>query len=149
MRSAPVMAMPDPSFWSLPIHPAIVHFPVAMLSTAWFLTVVAHLTHPARGVDLSRALEWIGVLALPFAIASGLRDAGLDFLAERRWDQPLIWHFLSATTAATLFTTHALWRRAVGRDRALAAPWIDLGLSTAGFWSLLIAGLIAGEMIFG
>lgn len=144
-----MVTMPEPGFWALPIHPAIVHFPVAMLSTSWFLTVLGHMTHPARGVDLSRTLEWIGVFALPFAIASGLRDAGSDFLVQREWDEPLIWHFLSATTAATLFTTHALWRRAAGREGALSAPWIDLGLSTAGFWSLVMAGLIAGEMIFG
>jgi uncharacterized membrane protein len=138
-----------PDFWSLPIHPAVVHFPVATLTTSWFLTVVGHMTPVPRGVDLSRSLEWIGVFFLPFAIASGLRDAGLDFLGQPQWDQPLIWHFLGTMTAGVLFATHLLWRRVVGRERALSAPWVDLGLSSAGFWFLLLAGLIAGEMVFG
>jgi uncharacterized membrane protein len=141
--------VPEQDFWSLPIHPAIVHFPVAMLTTSWFLTVIGHMTHPPRGVDLSRSLEWIGVFFLPFAIVSGLRDAGLDFLTQPQWDQPLIWHFLGTMAAAALFATHAVWRRGVGRERARSAPWVDLGLSSAGFWFLLLAGLIAGEMVFG
>jgi uncharacterized membrane protein len=139
----------EQDFWSLPIHPAIVHFPVAMLTTSWFLMVVGHMTQPPRGVDLSRSLEWIGVFALPFAIVSGFRDAGLDFLTQPHWDQPLIWHFLGTMAAGALFATHVVWRHRVGRERALSAPWVDLGLSSAGFWFLLLAGLIAGEMVFG
>jgi uncharacterized membrane protein len=141
--------VPEQDFWSLPIHPAIVHFPVAMLTTSWFLTIIGHMTYPARGLGLSRSLEWIGVLFLPFAIASGFRDAGLDFLTQPQWNQPLIWHFLGTMVSAALFATHAAWRHKVGGRRALAAPWIDLGLSSAGFWFLLLAGLIAGEMVFG
>lgn len=146
-QAPPALAAQD--VWPLPIHPAIVHFPVAMLSTAWALTVLGHVTGWSRGQALAGTVEWIGVAFLPLTILTGFRDADwLGFLADPQWDQPLIWHFMASTVAAVLFSAHAIWRHRVGTARA-SRPWVDLGLSSAGFWFVLVTGLIAGEMVFG
>jgi len=133
---------------AIPLHPAFVHFPVAMLSATWGLVVVRHWTGSATWEGLVGPFEWIGVAFLPIVIISGLRDAEwLEFLIEVEWDQPLIWHFMVSMTAAVVFTVHAFWRRnrrVEGADR-----WVDIGLTTVGFWLLILTGLIAGEMVYG
>lgn len=133
---------------ALPVHPVFVHFPIAMLSVTWGL-VVAHYWSGSIAADrLVAPFEWIGVGFLPIVILTGLRDAEwLDFVTEVEWDQPLIWHFIVSLTASALFTAHVLWRRQRGADGN--GRWIDLGLTTAGFWLLVLTGLIAGEMVYG
>lgn len=140
--------IPD-AFLALPIHPAFVHFPVAMLSTAWVFVLLGHATGADRWYRLATNIEWIGVLFIPLVILTGIRDAeGLEFLFQPDWSQPLIWHFLVSLGAAAAFTGHAIWRH---RTRTSGAPdmIIDLGLVTAGFWMLVMTGLLAGEMVFG
>lgn len=136
-------------FVALPIHPAFVHFPVAMLTTAWVITLVEHLTGSSRGARFSGGAEALGVAFLPIVLLTGLRDAeGLTLLADIRWDRPLIWHSIIAVIAATFFVAHAAWRYRTG-ERRTARPGVDVGLSTAGFGALLLTGLIAGEMVYG
>ncbi len=136
--------------FTLPVHPAVVHFPVAMLSAAWVCLVLRYLTGKAHWDQRSRLFEVIGVAALPVVIGAAFIDtAGVEFIARPRWDKPLIWHAVIASAAAVTFTTHYLWRRA----RPLPAPGraavLDLGLATTGLWLLVVAGLIAGEMVYG
>lgn len=139
---------PD-GFLALPIHPAFVHFPVAALSMTWILVLLGHATGSERWQRLATNIEWIGVLFVPLVVVTGIRDAeGFDFLLQPDWSQPLIWHFLVSLAAAGTFTIHAIWRH---RSRA-TAKWhtiLDIGLVTAGFWLLVMTGLLAGEMVFG
>ncbi len=133
---------------AIPLHPAFVHFPIAMLSVTWSLVVVHHWTESARWERLVAPFEWVGVAFLPVVIVSGLRDAEwLEFLIEVEWDQPLIWHFIVSMTASVVFTVHAVWRR--NRKVEGAGRWVDIGLTTFGFWLLILTGLIAGEMVYG
>ena len=132
---------------TLPIHPAFVHFPIALLTLTWIFVLAGHF-RTALVPDLVVGwFEWLGIAFLPLTILTGVFDAdGLGFLAERIWSQPLIWHFLAAISASIVFTGHALWRRKrTASDRNV---WIDTGLVTLGFWLLLVAGLLAGEMVY-
>ena len=151
--------MPAASLVALPLHPALVHFPVALLSLAWAYGIASHVAGRPRWAELALTFETIGLLFVPFTIAAGLLDAGgLDFLLQPDWGSPLIWHFLCSTGAAVVFATHAAWRwrgRRVGVafSRApgaiLADVRVDLALTTTGFWLLVMTGLLAGEMVFG
>lgn len=136
-------------FLALPIHPAFVHFPVAMLTTAWAITLTEHLTGSSRGARFAGTAEMVGVAFLPIVLVTGFRDAdGLSLLADPQWDRPLVWHGLIAFVAAILFAAHAAWRQRAG-ERRTTRPGLDVGLSTAGFGALLFSGLIAGEMVYG
>lgn len=136
-------------FFTLPIHPAFVHFPVAMLSTTWLLLIVGYATGVERWRNLATTLEWIGLIFVPFTVLTGIRDAeGLGFLAEGDWSQPLIWHFTLSLGAAAIFAAHAIWSRRA-RTRGRVRMTIDLGLTSLGFWLLVMTGLVAGEMVFG
>jgi uncharacterized membrane protein len=141
--------MPDDALVALPLHPALVHFPIALLSLSWAFGLAWQATATARWGELAVAFEWLGLAFVPFTMVAGFLDAGgIDFLLEPRWDEPLIWHFLCSTGAAVLFAAHAAWRRRLG-PITRPDPRLDLGLPTAGFWLLVMTGLIAGEMVFG
>lgn len=134
--------------FSLPVHPLVVHFPIAMLSAAWIGLIGRYAMDKPKWEVQVTFLETVGVLFLPLTIALGFFDTrGLDFLYDRHWDQPLIWHFITATSAAIVFTAHLVWRRRRHRNGDPVLVW-DLGLSSAGFWLLVMAGLIAGEMVY-
>lgn len=130
------------------MHPVFVHFPIAMLTVTWGLVVVHYWSGSAAVDRLVAPFEWIGVGFLPVVILTGFRDAEwLEFILEVEWDQPLIWHFIVSLTASVVFAVHVFWRwrrRTDGEGR-----WVDLGLTTAGFWLLVVTGLIAGEMVYG
>lgn len=133
---------------SLPVHPLVVHFPIAMLSAAWVGLIARYGFDKPRWEPQIMFLETLGVLFLPVTIALGFVDTrGFDFLWDRHWDQPLIWHFVAAISAAMVFAVHFVWRRRPARNRDVRLV-VDLGLATAGMWLLVMAGLIAGEMVY-
>lgn len=133
----------------LPVHPALVHFPIAMLVAAWVCILARHGLRSAVWDDRAQLFEVVGVATLPPVILAGVVDLrGIGPLLEARWSQPLIWHVLAALASSTLFAVHWFWRRR--RDVTIgAAAAVDVGLSTAALWLLVLAGAIAGEMVYG
>ena len=133
---------------SLPVHPLIVHFPIAALTAVWVGLVARYALGKTSWEPHLMFLELVGVATLPFTIGLGFVDTrGAEFLLERNWDQPLIWHFIVAMSAAAVFSGHFMWRRRQAANRSVAVAW-DLGLASAGMWLLLMTGLIAGEMVY-
>lgn len=136
-------------FLDLPIHPIVVHFPIAMLTTAWVLLVLGHATADGKRRFLGHVFmfEAIGVLAFVPSIITGFRDAGwLEVFREASWSGPLLWHLVTGLLAGAVFSVHTWWRRrTVVEGRAIA---VDLGLASVGFWLLLMTGLLAGEVVF-
>jgi uncharacterized membrane protein len=134
----------------LPLHPIVVHFPLALLALAWLCLVI----HYVRGTDVwsQRAglLEAAGVVALLPTIVAGFVDTrGFGFMLHPRWDAPLIWHSIGGLTSTAVFVGHYLWRRRLPElppTGGLAV--VDLGLVTVGFWLLVLTGTIAGEMVY-
>jgi uncharacterized membrane protein len=134
--------------FSLPVHPIVVHFPMAMLSAAWVSLVIRYLTGRIRFGEWSRIFEAIGVATLPVAVATALIDTrGLSFAINPRWDAPLIWHAIGGLVAGGVFTVHYVWRRRAAAGEGGSAV-LDVGLPTIGLWLLVLTGLIAGEMIY-
>lgn len=141
--------MPNP--FATPVHPMVVHFPIALLTLTWGCLVLRYATADLRWDERARLFEVVGVLSLAPALVLGFVDArGISFLLDPRFDQPLIWHFLAGITASAAFTWHWAWRR--GRDPAElvgSGAVRDLGLATVGMLALLAAGLLGGEMVHG
>lgn len=140
--------------FDLPVHPAIVHFPIALLTVAWVARLWAYSFASERWRERSQIMETIGVATLPITVIAGFVDTrGLGFVTEPQWDQPLIWHMLISLTAVAVWTAH--WqtqRRQHGRSAAgpvtTRAVVVDLTLMTAGVWLLVLTGAIAGEMVY-
>jgi uncharacterized membrane protein len=138
--------------FALPVHPAIVHFPIAMLTAAWVCLLGRYVVPKPEWDRYARGLELLGFLTMPVSIGAALIDTrGIDFLVHPRWDSPLIWHALVGVSATAVFGLHVLWTRRAPRDAIrprFAVALADLGLVTVGLSLVFAAGLIAGEMVF-
>lgn len=141
--------MGDLNPFTLPVHPAVVHFPVAMLTAAWVCLLVRHATGGARWAVRAGLFEIVGVASLPVVVVTGLIDTrGLDFVVNPRWDGPLIWHVIVALAGAVGFAAHWTWRRRVVVEPRGTAAVVEVGAVTMALWLIVLASLIAGEMVY-
>lgn len=75
--------------FDLPVHPAVVHFPIALLTVAWVARLWAYSFASDPWRERSQIMETIGVAVLPVTIIAGFIDTrGLDFVFDPQWDQP-------------------------------------------------------------
>lgn len=134
----------------LPIHPPIVHFPVALLTLVWAMLVLRYVTGDIRWDARARLLHVIGIASIPVVLVTALIDTrGFDFIVEPRWDAPLIWHALVGLTVAGVAVTHFFWRRRYTAEKLVGRLAVaDLTLASVSFWGVLFAGLLAGEMVY-
>jgi uncharacterized membrane protein len=141
--------MPNP--FSLPLHPALVHFPLAMLTATWACTLVRYATGDLRWDERARLFEVVGVVSLPFVIAAAFVDTrGFGFVLRPRFDAPLVWHMVAGLAATGAFTWHLLWRRRIHASKVVGRLAVqEVVLVSTGMAALLAAGLIAGEMVYG
>lgn len=137
--------------FALPVHPAVVHFPVAMLSAAWVCLLVRYATGDTRWDGRARLFELIGVVALPLTVLTAFVDTrGIGFLLEPRTDAPLIWHMTAGLVTTVAFTAHYLWRRRRPAEELQGSRAVgDVALATFGMIGLIAAGLLGSEMVFG
>ncbi|HVL32155.1 MAG TPA: DUF2231 domain-containing protein [Actinomycetota bacterium] len=134
----------------LPVHPPLVHFPIALLVLAWIFLLIRYSTGDVRWDERSRLIERIGVATLPVVVIAAVIDTrGFSFLSPPRWDAPLVWHALGGICVSIVFAGHLLWRTRfpVGRLTGRLAA-LDLSVASFGVWLLLAVGLIAGEMVY-
>ena len=127
-----------------PLHPALVHFPVA----CWSLATIADLASPWLGQPawwLAGVLLAIGTVAALAAMGAGL----LEF-ARIAEDSPALAdarrHMLLAMTAWVLYAASLLLRL---QGTTLVAPaWPALATSVAGFLCLAATGWLGGKLVY-
>lgn len=129
---------------SHPVHPALVHFPVA----CWSLATAADLASLLWGESAWRfagALMAIGTLTALAAMAAGffeLRKIDDDSPALRDAHR----HMLLAMTAWSCYAASLLLRL---EGTAVTQPGaLELGLSVAGFIVLGVAGWFGGKLVY-
>ena len=134
----------------LPIHPPIVHFPVALLTIVWAMLVLRYVTGDVRWDARARLIHAIGIASIPVVLVTALIDTrGLGFVTEPRWDAPLIWHALGGLTVAGLAAGHFFWRRRYAPEKLVGRLAVaDIALASVAFWGVVFVGLLAGEMVY-
>jgi uncharacterized membrane protein len=130
---------------SHPLHPALVHFPVA----CWSLATAADLASLAWGEPAWRFAGIVLVAGIGFSIPAML--AGFLELAKLGPDSPAIKdvnrHMLMVMCALACYVT-SLFLRLHGT--ALIAPGLlAIGLSVLGFLCLGVAGWLGGKLVYG
>lgn len=130
---------------SHPLHPALVHFPVA----CWSLATIADLASLQWGEPawkLAGALLAIGTLGALAAMASGFMElVKLD--ADHPATRDLNRHMLLVMTAFCLYAA-SLFLRLDGTT-LLRPDAMDIGLGVAGFVVLGVAGWLGGKLVYG
>jgi hypothetical protein len=121
-----------------------------MLVMAWGYTALRYLSGRTGWRERARTFERVGVAVLPVTLVAGFIDTrGIEFLRDRRWDQPLIWHMIIASATTVIFVVHFVWSRRLGAEVTMRTAAVDLSLMTLGLWGLLLSGAIAAEMVYG
>ena len=127
-----------------PLHPALVHFPIA----CWSLAVVADFASLQFG---ELAWRWsCGLLLVGSSTAVVAMIAGLLERSRVPDGPPLrdtYWHMSAMLLAFTLFTTRLL----LGLDQwqPVAPDGIALWLDTTGFACLAIGRWLGGRLVYG
>lgn len=127
-----------------PLHPALVHFPVA----CWSLAVAADFASLHFG-----AAAWVwsgGLLAVGCAMAVVAMLAGLLELArvpEGVAMRDAYLHMSAMLVALLLFATSLLLR--LDHLKPLAPNVASLLLDTGGFLALAVGGWLGGKLVYG
>lgn len=131
-------------------HPMVVHFPLALVSTAAACLTAARMLPACRHPDAAAiAGTWnlcLGAVALVAALGSGLGAAlHLDLDAAARL--ALAAHVKSAVLATLLILLTALWR-GVGLPQTARPTWGFLLVLYTAVAVLLVTGYRGGENVY-
>lgn len=132
----------------IPLHPALVHVPVALLPVA-FLLELAGLALKKKYLSL---VAWwnqvIGTLGVGLAIYSGLRaEKTARFSATAR--QTLESHEQVAFVVGAVFGLLLLWRLGTRGNLPERLRWLYMLVYACGVGALLAAAWYGGELVFG
>ncbi len=132
---------------SAPFHPIFIHFPIALLSTAAALEILAALL---KRDDLSRAGWWVqlaGTIGILLAVLTGI-------VAENASPIPATAAYLMdlheelAFVTASAFAALLLWRVSARTKIPGPTPWRYLAAYGASVALLALVGWYGGELVF-
>lgn len=128
-----------------PLHPALVHFPIA----CWSLATAADLASLLWGEPAWRLAGVLLVAGIGFSIPAML--AGFFELAKVAEDNPAISdvnrHMIAVMTALAFYTA-SLFLRLQGTH--LTEPgMLAIALGVLGFLALAVAGWLGGRLVYG
>ena len=130
-----------------PLHPAIVHFPIAFVVLSFFADLLSNFYRP-------RMLRPVGFVSLLAALISGVITVGLGFLdlnrasLTPRTESLVDLHMRIGLTLAACIALQMLWRwwiRYRGAAR-IGAPYLVYGFAVLSL--TLFQGWYGGEMVY-
>lgn len=128
-----------------PLHPALVHFPIA----CWSLATAADLASPVWGEPAWRLAGVLLVAGIGFSIPAML--AGFLELAKVAEDNPAIKdvnrHMIMVMSALSCYVA-SLFLRLHGTE-LIEPGLLAIGLSVLGFLCLGVAGWLGGKLVYG
>lgn len=127
-----------------PLHPALVHFPVACWSLAT-LTDFGSLWLGESAWRWSAGLLTVGCIVALLAMAAGVME--LSRVPDGPALRDVYWHMALMLGAFALYTTRLLLR--LDHMQGLAPNSVSLLLDFAGFIALAIGGWLGGRLVYG
>lgn len=131
-------------------HPAIVHFPLALIVTAGCSFSAARVLRTVRTAEtLAIVGTWtlgVGALGLLFALGTGLA-AVIDLQVGAAAHQAISSHVKSAILTTVLAVPTAVWR-AAGVSQESRPTWGFMLLLWVATSSLIVTGYLGGQNVY-
>src|SRR4029450_10484357 len=129
-----------------PLHPMLVHFPIALYPTSLVFDVLSHLAEDGNPyVRGAFALIVIALVVSVLTVAAGFADFLLIENGSRTWRIAVLHMSLQLVTAG-LFLANAVLR---GRDLDVTAtPVGPIILSVVGLATLIVGASLGGELVY-
>ncbi len=131
-------------------HPIVVHFPLALVTTATLFLLGARLVRrESYAATLATVGTWnlcLGALAALFALATGLA-ATLDLHVGAAAHQSISLHVKWAIFTTLALVLLAVWRGA-GNAQESRPSWILLLVLSAATAALIVTGYRGGENVY-
>ena len=129
-----------------PLHPMLVHFPIALYPTSLVFDVLSHLSEDGTPfVRGAFALIVIALVVSALAVAAGFADFLLIGNGTRTWRIAVLHMSLQLVTAG-LFLANAVLR---GRDLdVIAIPVGPVILTLVGLLTLTAGAALGGELVY-
>jgi uncharacterized membrane protein len=129
-----------------PLHPMLVHFPVALYPTSLVFDVLSHLSEDGNPfVRGAFALIVIALVVSALAVAAGFADFLLIENGTRTWRIAVL-HMSVQLVTAGLFLANAVLR---GRDLDVTAtPVGPVILTLVGLLTLTMGAALGGELVY-
>jgi len=129
-----------------PLHPMLVHFPIALYPTSLVFDVLSHLSEDGNPFVVGAfSLIVIALVVSALAVAAGFADFLLIENGTRTWRVAVLHMSLQLVTAG-LFLANALLR---ARDLDVTAtPGGPIILSVVGLLTLSVGAALGGELVY-
>jgi uncharacterized membrane protein len=129
-----------------PLHPMLVHFPIALYPTSLVFDVLSHLSEDGNPFVVGAfSLIVIALVVSALAVAAGFADFLLIEHRSRTWRVAVLHMSLQLVTAG-LFLANAVLR---GRDLDVTAtPTGPIVLSVVGLLTLTVGAALGGELVY-
>lgn len=126
-----------------PLHPAMVHFPIAFWSLATACDALAYF-----GLADTWAHGWV-LMGLGLAIGMVAMAAGfMDLTKLSEEAQAAAQHHMMAMGLAWTFYLGALMSRLQGGEPIAEPALLPVALSASGFVLLLVGGWLGGDLVY-
>jgi uncharacterized membrane protein len=129
-----------------PLHPMLVHFPVALYPTSLVFDVLSHLSDDGNPFVVGAfSLIVIALVVSALAVAAGFADFLLIENGTRTWRVAVL-HMSVQLVTSGLFLANAVLR---GRDLDVTAtPTGPIVLSVIGLLTLTVGSALGGELVY-
>ncbi|HEV3462797.1 MAG TPA: DUF2231 domain-containing protein [Actinomycetota bacterium] len=129
-----------------PLHPMLVHFPIALYPTSLVFDALSHLRDDGNPFVVGAfSLIVIALVVSALAVAAGFADFLLIENGTRTWRIAVL-HMSMQLVTAGLFLANAVLR---GRDLDVTStPTGPIVLSVVGLLTLTVGAALGGELVF-
>ena len=128
-------------------HPLIVHFPIAFLTTFFFLDVAGTLTRHENWRRIASVLLYFGVIGVICTVAAGIHAATTISHGEAA-HKVMETHEQLGLIVAFLSITLAVWRIIVGENLKWFANTIHLGLAALILLVMFMGADLGGLLVY-
>jgi len=130
------------------IHPLLVHYPIALLSSFFLLEILGTWTGREKISQAASAMLYLGALGALAAVGAGLYAAN-TVAHGQEVHEIMEWHEYLGLTVASLATVLSVWRLLVKKMRSGMEKAFYFLLAFIMMASMIVGADLGGLMVYG